>query len=106
MKSDKIRVLPHILSLYRNKFNKFNNTGARISCDIKINIKSHFWGKRSYYFVIILAKYFIAFPKSKTHKTTNSYCLFLLFVPLCPKSTAMVMAEQSVYLTTLFSGQA
>ena len=27
-KSDKIRGLPTLLSLFRNKFNKFNNTGA------------------------------------------------------------------------------
>ena len=32
--------------------------------------------------------------------------LFVCFVALCPKSTAMVMAERSVYLTTLFPGQA
>ena len=29
-KSDKMRGLPSILSLFRNKFNKFNNTGARM----------------------------------------------------------------------------
>ena len=28
-KSDKMRGLPSILSLFRNEFNKFNNTGAR-----------------------------------------------------------------------------
>ena len=27
-KSDKVRGLPSILSLFRNKFNKFHNTGA------------------------------------------------------------------------------
>ena len=27
---DKIRGLPSILSLFRNEFNKFNNTGARM----------------------------------------------------------------------------
>ena len=31
---------------------------------------------------------------------------FVCFVALRPKSTAMVMAGQSVHLTTLFSGQA
>ena len=30
-KSDKMRSLPHILSLFRNKFNKFDNTGAGMS---------------------------------------------------------------------------
>ena len=33
-----------------------------------------------------------------------SFCLF--FVALCPMSTAMVIAGRSVYLTTLFPGQA
>ena len=28
-KSDKLQGLPSILSLFRNEFNKFNNTGAR-----------------------------------------------------------------------------
>ena len=32
--------------------------------------------------------------------------MFVCFVALSPKSTAMVMAEQSVHLTTLFPGQA
>ena len=30
-KSDKMRGLPSILLLFRNKFNKFSNTGARMS---------------------------------------------------------------------------
>ena len=29
-KRDKMRGLPSILSFFRNEFNKFNNTGARI----------------------------------------------------------------------------
>ena len=29
-KSDKMRGLPSILSLFRNEYNKFNNTGARM----------------------------------------------------------------------------
>ena len=29
-KRDKMRDLPSILSLFRNKFNKFNNTGSRM----------------------------------------------------------------------------
>ena len=36
---------------------------------------------------------------------TNA-CLIVCFVPLRPKSTAMVMAGLSVHLTTLFPGQA
>ena len=42
-KSDKMRGLPSILSLFRNKFNKFNNTRApelgSIYHDIKITLK-------------------------------------------------------------------
>ena len=32
--------------------------------------------------------------------------VFVCFVALCPKSTAMVMVGRSVHLTTLFPGQA
>ena len=32
--------------------------------------------------------------------------VFVCFVALRPKSTAMVMAERSIHLTTLFPGQA
>ena len=35
-----------------------------------------------------------------------SNCLFVCFVALRPKSTAMVIAGRSVHLTTLFPGQA
>ena len=44
-KRDKIRGLPNILSLFRNEFNKFNNTRARIVDSIKITLKSHFCRK-------------------------------------------------------------
>ena len=33
-------------------------------------------------------------------------CMFVCFVALRPKSTAMVIAGRSVHLTTLFPGQA
>ena len=44
-KRDKMRGLPSILSLFRNEFNKFNNTRARmldsnLSYGIKISFKS------------------------------------------------------------------
>ena len=35
-KNDKMRGLPSILSLFRNEFNKFNNTGAQMLHDIYI----------------------------------------------------------------------
>ena len=53
-KRDKMRGLPSILSLFRNEFNKFNNTRARMLDSIyhmtKITLKSHFCRKN----VIIL----------------------------------------------------
>ena len=45
-KKDKMRGLPSILSLFRNKFYKFNNTRARMLDSIyhmTNTLKSHFW---------------------------------------------------------------
>ena len=53
-KRDKMRGLPSILSVFRNEFNKFNNTGARMLDSIyhmTYTLKSHFWHKN----VIILS---------------------------------------------------
>ena len=53
-KRDKMRGLPGILSLFRNKFNKFNNTRARMLDSIyhmTNTLKSDFWHKN----VIILS---------------------------------------------------
>ena len=53
-KRDKMRGLPSILSLFRNEFNKFNNTGARMLDSIyhmTTTLKTHFWRKN----VIILS---------------------------------------------------
>ena len=57
-KRDKMQGLPSILSLFRNEFNKFNNTRARMldsiyHNDIKITLKSHFCCKN----VITLSLY-------------------------------------------------
>ena len=41
-KRDKMRGMPSILSLFRNEFNKSNNTGARMLDSIKITLKSYF----------------------------------------------------------------
>ena len=52
-KRDKMRGLPSILFLFRNEFNKFNNTGARMLDSIyhmTNTLKYHFWRKN----VIIL----------------------------------------------------
>ena len=53
-KRDKMRGLPSILSLFRDGFNKFNNTRARMLDTIyhmKKTLKSYFWRKN----VIILS---------------------------------------------------
>ena len=43
-KRDKMLGLPSILSLFRNEFNKFNNTGAPMLDSIyHMALKSHFW---------------------------------------------------------------
>ena len=45
-KRDKMRGLPSILSLFRNEFNKFNNTRVRMLDSIyhmTNSLKSHFW---------------------------------------------------------------
>ena len=46
-KRDKMRGLPSILSLFRNEFNKFNNTRARMYSNSHMTntLKSHFWRK-------------------------------------------------------------
>ena len=47
-KRDKMLGLPSILSLFRNEFNKFNNTRARMLDSIyhmTFTLKSHFWRK-------------------------------------------------------------
>ena len=57
-KRDKMRGLPSILSLFRNKLNKFNNTRARMLDSIyhmTNTLKSHFRRKKRYNFVIMIA---------------------------------------------------
>ena len=57
-KRDKMRGLPSILSLFRNEFNKFNNTRARMLDSIynmTNTLKSHFWRKKCYNFGIMYA---------------------------------------------------
>ena len=54
-KRDKLRGLPSILSLFRNEFNKYNNTRARMldsNYHMTNTLKSHFWRKKSYNFLI------------------------------------------------------
>ena len=57
-KRDKMRGLPSILSLFRNEFNEFNNTRARMLDSIyhmTNTLKSDFQRKKRYNFVIMYA---------------------------------------------------
>ena len=70
-KRDKMRGLPSSLSLFRNEFNKFNNTIARVldfflSYDIKITLKSHFCHKNVnfYHYVSNVGMGVITFPEN------------------------------------------
>ena len=57
-KRDKMRGLPSILSLFRNEFNKFSKTRARMLDSIyhmTNTLKSHFLRKIRYNFVIMYA---------------------------------------------------
>ena len=70
-KSDKMRGLPSFLLLFRNKFNKFNNTGARIfdfiyHMTLKL-IKNHILGvkkSRFCHFVRTVIMDVITFPEN------------------------------------------
>ena len=48
----------------------------------------------------------MALPRGAMGLSSVCDCLFVCFVALRPKSTAMVIAGRSVHLTTLFPGQA
>ena len=50
VKSDKMRGLPSILSLFLNQYNTFNDGRLYLSYDIKITSKIYFWR-----FVILFA---------------------------------------------------
>ena len=55
-KRDQKRGLPSILALFRNEFNKFNNTRARMLDSIyhmTNTLKSHFWRKTLYFFYYV-----------------------------------------------------
>ena len=65
-KIDKMRGLPSILSLFRNEFNKFNNTGERMLDSIyhmTNTLKSHFWRKKvKFCYVCTVVMDVITFP--------------------------------------------
>ena len=53
-KRDTMRGLPSILSFFRNKINKFNNTRVRMldsNYYMTNTLKSHFWRKNFFHYV-------------------------------------------------------
>ena len=63
------------------------------------------------FFLLFYKTYVVGTQKNRLDETVllstqNPCCLFVCFVALRPKSTAMVIAGWSVHLTTLFPGQA
>ena len=57
-KRDKMRGLPSILSFFRNEFDKFNNTRARMLDSIyhmTNTLKSHFWRNKCHHIAIMYA---------------------------------------------------
>ena len=72
-KRDKMRGLPSILSLFRNEFNKFNNTRARMLDSIyhmTNTLKSHFWRKKRIILSLCTQRYYgrhDVFRKSINH---------------------------------------
>ena len=57
-KRDKMRGLPSFLSLFRNEFNKFNNTGARMLDSIyhmTLKLLNRFFGVKTQDFAIFCA---------------------------------------------------
>ena len=80
-KRDRMRGLPSILSLFRNEFNKFNNTRARMLDSIYHMIKSHFCRKNVVFFFIMYATLLWTsqrFPKiDKPLVVYRFYCMAL-----------------------------
>ena len=85
-KRDKMRDLSSILSFFRNKFNKFNNTRARMLDAIKITLKSNFCCKN-----IIICKPLVV---------CRFYCMALFHSQTRRHMTCMINV---VYLTALLS---
>ena len=80
---DKMRGLPNILSLLRNEFNKFNNTGARMLDSIyPMNLKylkMHFWCENvkifAYFMQRINGRHYVS-GKSVNHFRDHT-CFFM-----------------------------
>ena len=92
-KSDKMRGFPSILSLFRNKFNKFNNTRARMLDSIyhmTNTLKSHFWRKNVIilHYVRNVVMDVITFPVNRFycmalfHSQTRRHMIKYMYQPL------------------------
>ena len=82
-KSDKMRGVPSILSLFRNAFNIFNNTGARMLDSIYHRTldsyfkKSHFWSENvkilPSFTQRYIGRYYVTFQPFIHSKPVNVY---------------------------------
>ena len=84
-KRDKMRGLPSILSLFRNEFNKFNNTRTRILDSIyhmtlRLLLKFHFCRKTLYFchYVRNVVMDVITFPKNLLTTSGSSILLHVI----------------------------
>ena len=82
-KRDKMLGLPSILSLFRNEFNKFNNTRARMLDSIhhiSNTLKSHFWRKNVRNLSLCTQRYYGRHNVSRNfinHSINQFYCMAL-----------------------------
>ena len=93
------RIIPKELRKSVSNHNKVASVVLRAYGDVTIQIS-----RRVYY-----SPYWFKICRSNKNSNASQQlilCLFVCFVALHPKSTAMVIAGRSVHLTTLIPGQA
>ena len=90
-KRDKMRGLPSILSLFRNEFNKFNNTRAGMldsTYHMTITLKSHFWPKDVIILSLCTQRCYGRHNVSRKSKTTSGISILLHGVISLPDATS------------------
>ena len=86
-----MRGLPSILSLFRNEFNKFNNTGARMLDSIyhmTNTLKSHFWLKNVIILSLCMQRCYERHNVSRKSITTSGLLILLHGVISLPDVTS------------------
>ena len=90
-KREKMRGLPSILSLFRNEFNKFNNTRARMLDSIyhmTNTLKSHFWRKNVMILSLWSQHYYGRHNVSRKSINTSGLSILLHGVISLPDTTS------------------